>query len=73
MNQIKKSREKFGITQKALCEQLGWQQSRLSNYETGRRTPGLSDARAIVRALNSLGAKVDLDFVFPFSDSKSVA
>ncbi|MBX8528526.1 helix-turn-helix transcriptional regulator [Pseudomonas cichorii] len=65
MNQVRTIREKAGITQAALRRALDWNQSRLANYESGLRSPGLSEARLIVVALNSLGAKCVLDDVFP--------
>lgn len=65
MNQVRKIREKAGITQAQLRRSLGWNQSRLANYESGRRCPGLEEARQIVKALNVLGAKCALDDAFP--------
>jgi len=65
MNRIAEIREKAQIKQGDLISALGWTQSRVSNYESGRRIPGLAESRAIVAALNSLGAKCTLDDVFP--------
>lgn len=65
MNQIRAIREGAGITQAALRRQLGWNQSRLANYESGLRAPGLQEARQIVHALNDLGANCALDDAFP--------
>lgn len=65
MNQVRMIRDRAGITQAALRRALGWNQSRLANYESGLRSPGLSEARRIVSALNSLGAKCVLDDAFP--------
>lgn len=65
MNRIAEIREKAQIKQGDLIAALGWTQSRVSNYEAGRRLPGLAESRAIVAALNSLGAKCTLDDVFP--------
>lgn len=65
MNRIKEKREAAGLKQIDLYTKLGWPQSRLSNYENGLRTPGLDDARLIVRALNDLGVSCHLDGVFP--------
>jgi putative transcriptional regulator len=67
MNRISEVRESAGIKPAALYSLLGWSQSRLSNYENGHRTPGLSEARELVAALNALGASCDLDAVFPAS------
>ncbi|MBP5054949.1 helix-turn-helix transcriptional regulator [Pseudomonas chlororaphis] len=65
MNHIASLRKGAGIKQTDLRQVLGWTQARLSNYESGHRTPGLSECRAITAALNRLGAKCTLDDVFP--------
>ncbi len=65
MNHIAELRKGAGIKQRELFTRLGWTQARLSNYESGHRTPGLSECRAITAALNELGAKCALDDVFP--------
>ncbi|QMV65170.1 helix-turn-helix transcriptional regulator [Pseudomonas berkeleyensis] len=65
MNRISEIRRAAGISQLALVDQLRWSQGRVSNYESGRRVPGLTECRAIVRALNVLGADCSLDDVFP--------
>lgn len=71
MNQVRVIREKAGISQADLRRSLGWNQSRLANYESGLRCPGLSEARQIVAALNSLGADCGLDEAFPPASSTS--
>ncbi|WP_223458203.1 MULTISPECIES: helix-turn-helix transcriptional regulator [unclassified Pseudomonas] len=65
MNHVRMIRERASITQADLRRSLGWNQSRLANYESGRRCPGLSEARQIVAALNNLGAQCALDDAFP--------
>lgn len=65
MNRISQLRRGAKIAQLALATELGWSQGRLSNYEAGRREPGLAECRAIVRALSALGAPCSLDEVFP--------
>lgn len=65
MNRIRETREGAEISQASLRRQLGWKQSRLANYESGVRTPGLNEAREIVSALVALGADCNLDQVFP--------
>ncbi|MDG9925454.1 MULTISPECIES: helix-turn-helix transcriptional regulator [unclassified Pseudomonas] len=65
MNRISELRRGAGVAQLALANELGWSQGRLSNYEAGRREPGLAECRAIVRALVRLGAPCTLDDVFP--------
>lgn len=73
MNHIREIRERASIKQVDLYARLGWPQGRLSNYETGLRTPGLAAAREIVAALNSLGAECELNDVFPEPISKKSA
>jgi putative transcriptional regulator len=65
MNQVRAIRKNAGITQADLRRALGWTQSRLANYESGFRRPGLHQARQIVSALNLLGAQCELNDVFP--------
>lgn len=65
MNQVRAIRKKAGISQALLRRSLGWTQSRLANYESGFRRPGLIEARQIVFALNLLGAQCELDEAFP--------
>ena len=65
MNRIFELRSGASVSQTALAGALGWSQGRLSNYEAGRRTPGLYECRLIVSALNLLGASCMLDEVFP--------
>lgn len=65
MNRIREIREKAEISQASLHRSLGWRQSRIANYESGKRTPGLNEARDIVAALNALGARCTLGEVFP--------
>ncbi|TFH84932.1 XRE family transcriptional regulator [Billgrantia azerbaijanica] len=65
MNRIAELRNKHGIKQKDLAERLGWPSPRLSNYESGLRTPSLDASRAIVQALRGLGVDCTLDDVFP--------
>ncbi|MBM1145619.1 helix-turn-helix transcriptional regulator [Alcanivorax sp. ZXX171] len=71
MNRIQSIRVAAGIRQIELAEHIGWAQSRVSNYETGQRVPGLDDARTLVRALNRLGAQCTLDDVFPSDDAEA--
>ncbi|QXZ11694.1 helix-turn-helix domain-containing protein [Pseudomonas sp. AO-1] len=73
MNRIREIRESAGVRQSALYKKLQWGQSRIANYESGDRTPSLSDARLIVAALNDLGAACDLAQVFPEPDANQSA
>lgn len=68
MNLISHFRKKADISQRCLAEVAGWTQPRLANYESGSRTPGLTDSRRIVWALNKLGSECSLDEVFPCSE-----
>ena len=73
MNRIREVREAADILQVSLYSELSWPQSRISNYENGRRKPGLAECRLIVDALNKLGARCTLDQVFPAEPKKAVA
>lgn len=65
MNRIADERKKLGITQAALAKVCGWTQSRIANYESGIRVPGLNASRHLVMAFSKLGSDVDLDNLFP--------
>ncbi|ADO48094.1 helix-turn-helix domain-containing protein [[Enterobacter] lignolyticus] len=65
MNNIAVERQKLGLSQSKFAQTLGWGRSRLSNYESNLRQPGLSECRQIVETLNMLGADCSLDSVFP--------
>lgn len=71
MNRIRETRERAKISQVSLRRHLGWKQSRLANYESGVRTPGLNEAREIIQALVALGADCNLDQVFPEPDASA--
>lgn len=71
MNRIREIRERVGISQAALYKQLSWKQSRLANYESGKRMPGLNECRRIVATLNELGAECDLADVFPEPEERA--
>lgn len=73
MNRIAEVREAAKVKQCKLIQALGWSQTRVSNYEAGRRVPGLAESRAIVEALNQLGADCTLDDVFPPADHQHAA
>lgn len=48
---IKKRRIEAGLSQDQLGDKCGWDQGRISHYETGRRSPGLNELEAIADAL----------------------
>ncbi|AMO48856.1 regulator [Enterobacter sp. FY-07] len=48
---LKQIREQKGISQAKLAELCGWVQSRIGNYEAGRRNIGVDDAMTISNAL----------------------
>ncbi|OLP14350.1 transcriptional regulator [Klebsiella michiganensis] len=49
---LKRTREQKGMSQAKLAELCGWAQSRIGNYEAGRRNIGLDDAVTIAKALS---------------------
>lgn len=65
MSNMKHIRVSLGLTQAILAGDVELTQSAIAHYENGRRSPGLDECRRIVRALNSYGARVTLDDVFP--------
>jgi len=71
MSNMKTIREQVDMTQSALAEAVGLTQGAIAHYENDRRKPGLDECRRIVAALNTRGAEVTLDEVFP--PSKAVA
>lgn len=73
MSALRTIRKAAGITQQQLAEKLRLTQAAIGHYETGRRQPGLADARRIVKALNELGAKCTLEDVFPPEDDTRAA
>lgn len=73
MSNLKTIREKAGITQVVLARLIGLTQSAIAHYESGRRTPPLEECRRIVVALNTSGADVTLDDVFPPASSDQSA
>ncbi|WNN70371.1 helix-turn-helix domain-containing protein [Kluyvera cryocrescens] len=48
---LKQAREQKGLSQAKLAESCGWVQSRIGNYEAGRRSVGVDDAMTIAQAL----------------------
>lgn len=48
---LKQAREQKGLSQAKLAELCGWVQSRIGNYEAGRRSVGVDDAMTIAQAL----------------------
>lgn len=49
---LKQAREQKGLSQAKLAELCGWVQSRIGNYEAGRRSVGVDDAITIAQALS---------------------
>jgi len=64
-NNLKKFREKAGLSQPALGASIGASSSCVSNYETGLRRPSLTSAQLTRDALNKHGVKCDVDDLFP--------
>ncbi|EPC6178287.1 MULTISPECIES: helix-turn-helix transcriptional regulator [Serratia] len=66
MSNLREIRESLSVSQSALADLVGCTQGAIGHYESGRRNPDLKMCRALVKALNRLGAKkVRLDDVFP--------
>ncbi|ECE5083561.1 helix-turn-helix transcriptional regulator [Salmonella enterica subsp. enterica serovar Worthington] len=65
MSNLRKIRETMKVSQAVLAGKVGCTQGAIGHYESGRRHPDLKMCRQLVDALNSFGAKVQLDDVFP--------
>ncbi|XJX17999.1 helix-turn-helix transcriptional regulator [Salmonella enterica subsp. enterica serovar Agona] len=65
MSNLRKIRETMTVSQAVLAEKVGCTQGAIGHYESGRRHPDLRMCRQLVEALNSFGANVQLDDVFP--------
>lgn len=65
MTNLRKVRKSLTISQTVLAAMVGCTQSAIGHYESERRTPSLNMCRELVKALNDLGASVQVDDVFP--------
>lgn len=61
---IKELRTSIGLTQADLAERLRVSQSTITHWETGKRLPSPTLARALVRLLHSYGHPVTLDDIY---------
>lgn len=65
MNQIKKLRKSLGLKTVELSKVLDCGHSRISNYESGERTPSIEYGHYIVKKFNDLGVSARFEDVFP--------
>ena len=70
-NSLKTLRISTNLTQIQFAEKCGWPngQGRIAHYETGRRTPGIDDARIIIAVFHSLHIPCSLDDLWPVANS----
>lgn len=73
MCNLRQIREAAGITQAELAAAIGMTQGAIGHYESGRRTPGLSECRSILAVLQKRNVHCTLDQVFPAEPVKSFA
>ncbi|ARZ01847.1 helix-turn-helix domain-containing protein [Yersinia ruckeri] len=71
MNNLRILRERIGLTQSELAELAGCTPGAICHYETGRRGMDINLCRQFVEILNSFGAVVGLDDVFPPKTQKA--
>jgi putative transcriptional regulator len=69
MNRIADYRKQVGLTQSEAGQLVKWRQGRWSSYETGARTPDLSDIKKILAVLNGCGANASFESLFPMEAS----
>jgi putative transcriptional regulator len=66
MNQISTYRKQLGLTQMELARLCGWNtQSRIAQYEAGKRTPNIDDCKSVRAAFEKAGVQVSIDELFP--------
>jgi putative transcriptional regulator len=73
MNNLRAIRTRLGITQGHLANALGITKGAVCHYENGKRNVNLAQCRTIVSALNTFGANVGIDDVFPPENTTSAA
>jgi len=72
MNRIAEYRKKAGLTQEELADLCGWSgNGRISNYETGLRTPSTNDLNQIRIALHVKRVKVSLEVLAGLTEPKT--
>lgn len=62
---IRKLREKIGLTQTEFAAAIGVAQITLSQYERNARHPSVKKAKDIIKFAQKNGIKVDLEYVRP--------
>lgn len=71
MSALTTARKAASLTQQQLAEKVGLSQAAIGHYEKLRRTPGLSECRRIVHALNDSGVRCTLEDVFPEEERRA--
>lgn len=72
MSALSTTRKIAGVTQQQLADMVGLTQAAIGHYEKLRRTPGLSECRRLVAALNELGVMCSLEDVFPDDEIRTM-
>lgn len=61
---LRKLREKAGISQAELAKAIGVVPSAIGNYENGYRRPSIEQTGLIIRALKQHGVNVSIEDIF---------
>lgn len=69
MNRIKEFRQKINLTQSALAAELECEQTTVSNYENGFRSPDIETVKRLIAVFRRHGLDVGFDDLFPREDA----
>jgi transcriptional regulator with XRE-family HTH domain len=73
MNKIREYRQQAGITQQHIATALGCDQSTVSKYECGERSPDLIQIKKLISVFYQHGIKTDVYDLFPCDPGETAA